>query len=282
MLSVLLPTYNDRCDELVRILATQCTSAVIDYEILVGDDGSTDPAVIAANSTINTIPGARLMLHGTNIGRAAIRNRLAREAKGDWLLFIDADMMIDTDDYITRYIEAARQFPDGVLYGSYTLAMDERHGLRYRYESAAAQKGASRHFCSSNFMIRRSLFLTHPFDESWKEYGYEDVLFCKTMKDAGIRIVHAGAPVTFTHWESNLSYMNKTEEALRVLWRHRDVLRGYSQILELALSISRRHLSAPLRLCYRLFGRQLRHWLITGQPSVKWFQLYRLLYLLRT
>lgn len=280
MLSILLPTYNDRCDGLVRTLAAQCASADgLAYEILVGDDGSTDQEVVASNRVINTIPGARFIERGVNVGRAAIRNWLACEAQGDWLLFIDSDMRISTDDYIIRYRDAARQWPRSVIYGSYTLAEDPEHGLRYRYE-AAAQNGAVRHFCSSNFMIRRDLFLAHPFDETWKEYGYEDVLFCKNMETAGIPVVHGGAPVVFTHWEGNASFMNKTEEALRVLWRHRDIMRGCSRLLELALTIRQRHLTFPFLVFYKMFGHTLRQRLVNGRPSAKWFQFYRLLYLL--
>lgn len=282
MLSILLPTFNDRCDGLVRTLATQCASTDVAYEILVGDDGSTDQQVVTANRIVNTIPGARFIERDINVGRAAIRNWLARKAQGDWLLFIDADMLIGADDYIIRYRDAARQWPHAVIYGSYTLDNDPDNGLRYRYEASAVRNDTVRHFCSSNFMIRRDLFLAHPFDEAWKEYGYEDVLFYKQIKAAGIRVVYAGAPVVFAHWESNASYMNKTEEALRVLSRHQDDLRGYSQLLELAIKIKQRHLALPLLIIYRLFGRTLRRWLINGQPSVRWFQLYRILYLLRT
>lgn len=129
-------------------------------------------------------------------------------------------------------------------------------------------------------MIRRDLFLAHPFDETWKEYGYEDVLFCKNMETAGIPVVHGGAPVVFTHWEGNASFMNKTEEALRVLWRHRDIMRGYSRLLELALTIRQRHLTFPFLVFYKMFGHTLRQRLVNGRPSAKWFQFYRLLYLL--
>ena len=52
-LSILIPTYNDRCVRLVDSLRQQTEAVGITYEILVGDDGSTDAAVIADNQQIS-------------------------------------------------------------------------------------------------------------------------------------------------------------------------------------------------------------------------------------
>ena len=79
-LSILIPTYNYDCSHLVLQLLEQQPK---EAEIIIGDDCSTKP--------IKEISGCRIFRPEHNLGRAAIRNALAREAKGEWLLFIDAD-----------------------------------------------------------------------------------------------------------------------------------------------------------------------------------------------
>ena len=58
------------------------------------DDCSTNQSVREENSQIDTLDGCRVEWREQNTGRAAIRNYLAQVAKGDWLLFIDSDMVI--------------------------------------------------------------------------------------------------------------------------------------------------------------------------------------------
>ena len=60
-LSILIPTYNNVCFELVRSLQAQASllsvsSSDFKYEIIVADDGSTDKATREGNRLINTLP----------------------------------------------------------------------------------------------------------------------------------------------------------------------------------------------------------------------------------
>ena len=53
-LSILIPTYNHICTELVESLQAQASSLPnLEYEILVADDGSTDEYTIEENRIIN-------------------------------------------------------------------------------------------------------------------------------------------------------------------------------------------------------------------------------------
>ena len=90
-LSILIPTYNDLCVNLVGALRQQAEHVGLAYEILVADDGSTDADVIAKNSGINQWEHCQCLRQSQNIGRAAIRNFLARQAQYDHLLFIDSE-----------------------------------------------------------------------------------------------------------------------------------------------------------------------------------------------
>lgn len=115
-LSILIPTYNNVCLELVKSLQAQASllysssdslssSSHFEYEILVADDGSTDERTIEGNRIINTLLHCRYIERKENVGRAAIRNFLAREAKYTWLLFIDSNMNIISHQYLANYLK---------------------------------------------------------------------------------------------------------------------------------------------------------------------------------
>ena len=78
-LSILIPTYNNVCFELVKTLQAQAALlSDFEYEILVADDGSTDLSTITANRKINEIENCRYIEREKNVGRSAIRNFLAK------------------------------------------------------------------------------------------------------------------------------------------------------------------------------------------------------------
>ena len=195
-LSILIPTYNDLCVRLVDDLRQQAEAAGFDYEILVADDGSTDTDVITKNSEINQWPHCHYLRQSQNIGRAAIRNHLARQARYDHLLFIDSDMTLVRPDYLSRYVSTAG---DDVIDGGVCIGGDAdalKGNLRYRYEKAAEHEHTAekrrlhpyQDFHTANFLIRRNLMLAHPFDERFRHYGYEDVLFGKQLRADRIAI----------------------------------------------------------------------------------------------
>jgi glycosyltransferase involved in cell wall biosynthesis len=85
-------------------------------EIIVVDDGSTDgtEAIVGAFSD----PRLRLMRNDSS-GVSAARNLGARNARGDWLVFLDADDRL-RPEAVTTLLAAARTAPRAVLvYGDY-------------------------------------------------------------------------------------------------------------------------------------------------------------------
>ena len=86
MLSILIPTYNYDCTKLVADLQQQAEQIGINYEIIVADDASPLQEYRERVQEINKWPHCRLIELEKNIGRARIRNRLADEARHEWLL----------------------------------------------------------------------------------------------------------------------------------------------------------------------------------------------------
>ena len=281
-LSILIPTYNDVCCQLVNDLQSQAAALGIDYEIIVADDGSTDEAVLRQNRTINALPYCRLLERGTNSGRAVIRNVLASEARYPWLLFIDSDMTVCRTDFIERYISTVGD----VVYGGLVIRHTTRQNLRARYElSRASEHTLERRrqspyhdFHTANFMIRRDLMLTHPFDERFSRYGYEDVLLGKTLQMNAIGIEHIDNPLSFEIFESNAAFVSKTEEGLQTLYSFRHELRGYSRMID----FTEQHpvVSVLIRCWHHIAKKWERRHLCSNAPTLCVFTLYRLGYFL--
>jgi glycosyltransferase involved in cell wall biosynthesis len=285
-ISVLIPTYNHVCVALVKGLAQQLEAVGGDYEIIVADDGSTDAATVAENQVINTLPHCRYIVREENVGRAAIRNFLVREAQQPYVLFIDSDMTLISDDFIRRYLDSDC---DTVIDGGVAIGGDPdtlKGNLRYCYEKAEEarhtaperQKSPYQHLHTANLLVRRDLMIEHPFDERFRHYGYEDVLLGKSFREQRIPIAHIDNPLGFCTFETNADFVAKTEEGLRTLGQFRDDLRGYSRLLTLISNIHIPAVLTVIRLWHRLFGRLERRNLCGNRPSITVFKLYRLGY----
>lgn len=280
-ISILIPTYNGICKKLVSDLQQQAAVMEIEYEVIVADDGSTDQNTILENRGINDIPNCRYLECPENRGRSAIRNYLARQARLQWVLFIDSDMTVRSSDFIRRYAECANH---DVVYGGVSIGGDAealRGNLRYRYEkkeealhtATMRRKSPYKDFHTANFMIRRELILDCPFDESIRRYGYEDVLLGKQLKQKGIQIYHIDNPLSFEVFEDNSEFVSKTEEGLRTLFTFRDKLKDYSRLIEFTGRHSR--LVPAIRMTHKILGPLERRMLTSRFPYPTIFKLYK-------
>jgi glycosyltransferase involved in cell wall biosynthesis len=98
MLSIVIPTYNEE-DYLPRLLASIRSQSFADYEIIVADAKSTDRTrEVAAKFGARVVEGG-MPGPGRNLGAAA--------ARGDLLLFLDADVILPDTDWLG---DKVRQF----------------------------------------------------------------------------------------------------------------------------------------------------------------------------
>lgn len=285
-LSILIPTRDHDCLSLVRQLARQASSVEgLRWEVIVAEDGSTDQASIEANARVNGIAHCRQLVLPRNVGRAAIRNYLARQARYAWMLFIDSDMSLSLPDYLRRFLSSEGE----VVYGGYHAApLQGCTCLRCRYEQATEpSRQLSRRlsrpyhaFRACNFMASREVMTRHPFDERFSRYGFEETMLGKTLMRAHVPISHIEAPVDFHCHESNVSFIEKTEESLRTLHHFEAELSGMSTLLSYAQRLDRFHLSWLFRLGHRHLGAIARRALTRGHAPLWLFQLYKLGYLM--
>lgn len=285
MLSILLPVYNCHCEALVTELQRQCVECGTEFEIIVADDGSSVTSYIEHNLRIERLDGVRYITRKQNVGRSAIRNFLISQAQGEWLLFIDGDLTLDNSHFIRRYLQAK----SNVVVGGIRIGGDPdiwKDNLRYRYEKAYEQKNtlqdrqchATKHFRTTNFLAHKDIMMEHSFDENFVQYGYEDVLFGKSLAMDHIAITHIDNPITLDFFESNSEFLDKTEQSLRTLYTFRNQLKGYSQLLETAEKIKKLHLQKLVNAVYFLVGQHIKKHLQGNNPSIFLFNVYKLMY----
>lgn len=283
-ISILIPTYNHVCTELVRTLQQQASQLPISYEIIVADDGSSLVSTIQANRAINDYTNSRYIERPTNEGRAAIRNYLADTASKPWLLFIDSDMVVRRQDFLLNYVDTPEEqavWDGGICVGGDAQLL--RHNLRYQYERAnehlhtaeCRQLEPYRDFHTANFMASKHLMLNYPFDLRFRHYGYEDVLFGMTLETHRIPIHHIDNPLGFEMFEGNEQFLSKTEEGLRTLYTFRHELKPGSRLLQRIDGIG---CFMPLVRLYHRLTNKLERRILSRHPSLLLFSLYRLGY----
>ena len=288
-LSVLIPTYNHACHDLVQSLWEQCDNCagLQQYEIIVADDGSTDEASLSVNRRINALSHCHLVETGRNVGRSRIRRTMVRQMRYPLVLIMDSDAAVVNDHFIENYLKHATRAQ--VICGGATVSAQyarKDNTLRFRNEMAIYRKHTAhyrnRHtyesFTPFNVMIHKDVFLQVNFDETLSQYGYEDVLFGQALQEKGISILHIDNPLIHTGMDSNADYLEKTETALRNLHMLQGRLSGYSPILQAYQRIRKFRCAHLLRLFHNTFGPSMRKNLMGQHPSLLLFKMYKLGY----
>ena len=119
--------------------------------------------------------------------------------------------------------------------------------------------------------------LNHPFDESIKAYGYEDVILGRTLEQHGIKIHHIDNPILICEFEDNKAYLNKIKTALTTLFYIQDKVQNHSQLVVAMHLIKRLHLTNLVSMAFLLVQNKLEKQLIySKKPSLLLLKLYKI------
>lgn len=101
MISVVIPLYN-KAHTIVNTLTTVMNQIYKDFEVIIVNDGSMDNGVDVIRSNFDD---SRIrIINQENAGVSAARNRGVKEAKGDWIAFLDGD-----DEWHPEYLSIIQQ-----------------------------------------------------------------------------------------------------------------------------------------------------------------------------
>src|SRR5258707_3971099 len=93
-LSIIIPAYNEelRLPATLSSIAAYTRSSKRNIEVIVVDDGSRDKTVVVAEQFRNEIPSLRVVSNGENRGKGYSVRHGMQEARGEIVLFTDADL----------------------------------------------------------------------------------------------------------------------------------------------------------------------------------------------
>ena len=221
MLSICIPVYNVDVRKLVCDLKKQIDIADVFCQIIVIDDCSRND-IKQINSEIKN--DCLYIQLSKNIGRSAIRNSFLNYATCQYLLFLDCDSAIISNDFVEHYLSFIKTNKPNIIVGAsiyQTQIPDRSHRLRWYYsinrESKSLIKRLGNHnigFKTNNFVIDKDTFEGVLFDDRLIGYGHEDTLFGFNLKKKGIQIHHIENPVMNKILDSNESFLSKTEEGI--------------------------------------------------------------------
>lgn len=277
MLSILIPTYNYNVYPLACQLEQQALDANIVFEIICFDDGSKSQ-LNSKNNSINSLKNCTFKELSSNIGRSAIRNLLGKNAKYENLLFVDAGTMPKNENFIKTYLSVISK---EVASGGMTN-LEKKPEANYKLRWVYTKKRETKTFCSSNFIIKRQSFLNFPFDETLKQYGYEDVLFFETLKKNNIDTFSFNNKVVHQCDDDAKSFLLKTEKAicnLKVLMQKNKLNKDQSTIIKYYLNLKKIKLTNIIGLLFKLSKPLLNKNLTSKHASLLIYDAYRLGYL---
>lgn len=290
MISVLIPVFNYNILELVSKLHAQCKVVNIAFEILCYDDCSDDKLIQQENKKIEELPCCSYVILEKNIGRSAIRNKLAKNAKYNWLLFLDADVMPKNKDFIKTYIssisEKSQVINGGILYKE--KGITDSHLLRLVYgkkrealTTELRNENTYLSFLTLNFLIHKTVFKKVSFNEEIPNLRHEDTLFSYNLKQHNINVEHIENPVYHLGIESSHIFLKKSLDSVKAidLFIKQNLLpSNYTKITKVYSGIRNSWVSKLLSLLFQKYSSKFENNLLGKKPSLFIFDLYRLSY----
>jgi glycosyltransferase involved in cell wall biosynthesis len=225
-ISVVIPTLNKvkLLEQTLEALAVQDLSDDVEWEVVVVNDGSSDGTseFLEALSLASDLP-LTVVDPGVNVGRARARNLGARAARGNWILFLDDDI-VAPPGLIRAHLDLLGSDPGCGTIGFAVTEATLIDGPHFHYlDSRGVAKlspgpAPGRFFVTQNAAVPREAFLKiGGFDEDFSSYGFEDMEVAFRLEDEADVVFKA---LTFpvpvhVHHHTLAQYLDKKVECGR-------------------------------------------------------------------
>lgn len=209
LVSILIPN-KDHAE-----ILTQCVDSILqkstysDFEILIIENNSEEEATFACYERLKQEKRVRVLTCETEWNYSYINNWGAKEARGEYLLFLNNDTEVITPDWIEQMLRFAQRpdvgavgvkllYPDGtVQHGGVTLGIRGVAGHAFHGEPGDAPGYMNRLITPQNLSAVTAACMMVPtdvfervggFDENYK-VAFNDTDLCMRIRKAGYLIV---------------------------------------------------------------------------------------------
>ena len=203
---------------------------------------------------------------------------------------MDCDTFPTQNNYIRKYIsqinEAEKVVFGGIEYKKEKPSSDQL--LRWFYgnarESISVEKrniNPNGSALTSNILIQKKVFNSNKFNDSITKYGYEDLVFLSDLKKKGILVKHIDNPTYHLGLETSEQFLAKTKialENLKSISENNSIYNSESKILKVYNILKQLHLTSFISILFKKTERNLEHNLLSKNPSLFLFDLYKLGY----
>ena len=235
--SVIIPTYNRSqilaltLDALAQQSSTLNSEEPLSFEVVVIDDGSTDSTREHVKAQIQNYPVPLRYFFQTNRKQAAARNFGASKAYGTFLLFLGDDI-VPCQNFLHEHRKSHNSRDPNLAAIGYTcwpnhfssssfLEYIGEQGWQFGFSMIEDPENLPfNFFYSSNLSLPQSLFRgSGGFDESFDDYGWEDVELGLRLKKKGMKLVYNRRAIAYHDHRINLrSFVKRQRKVGRSAW----------------------------------------------------------------
>ena len=211
--SIVVPTYN-RIERLKQVIAAieRQTYPLENMEVIVVSDGSTD-GTHEYLASIKTPLSLRFVVQ-QNSGPAAARNNGARNARGEYVLFIDDDV-VPTPQLVAEHMRLQTERPNLVVVGPMLNPPDFTHSPWVAWEQAMLEKqyaamrrgdwaATARQFYTGNTSLPRQVLISSGgFNERFRRA--EDIELAYRLENLGVEFCFSKEAIGYHYAERSFN-----------------------------------------------------------------------------
>ena len=229
--SIVVPIYNVE-GYLKKCLDSILNQTFVDYEIILVNDGSTDQSLSIIKEYMSKYPDIKL-INQENKGLSEARNSGLKEARGNYVLFVDSDDFIDKD-LLLNLNESIINNPDLVRFQLRVVsdktidineeAFDSLNGhdafkkiIKYRFvENAWAYLYSRKYLIDNEFLFKPNMY--------HEDYGLIPLAIIKASKVNSISYIGYNYVQRSNSIMSDSNYMKTRKKAFDVLSQYLDIV----------------------------------------------------------
>ena len=285
-ISVVIPTYNGE-KKIPYLLESLIHQTYKNFEVVVVIDGSTDDTEKIVNDAKLLFTKLKIVKQ-PNTGRAKVRNRGAKEASGDLLIFFDDDM-IPCRDCVSRHVDFHNHNRiQSILAGDQTEVQRHHYTDIQNYKASLSKRWLSPYPNGITELSRENLFFSAAncsikrvdFDTL---AGFDERLTDAEDYDLALRGLKTGMHIFFD--KENIAIHNDKLSARSYVKRLRAYRNAHIQLSEIhytpTLSSAKPFYKVVIyrlfasKLWIKLFDRDILKYLM---PTILRFKLYDLVF----